>query len=824
MTRRKGKRPSGPSRPPAATPVPPVAAAGAGAPVRRRRLLWGGIGLVAALSITAAVVLLMQTRDPRPAVSMPGPPTVAAPAVAATYVDDEKCGTCHADAMKAWRGTHHQRAMQAATAATVLGDFSGVPFSHRGTATTFTQRGGRYFVTTEGTDGKPGEYEVKYTFGVAPLQQYLVATDGGRLQALTVAWNSGQNHWFTLHPEARPKPDDPMHSLGRYQNWNMMCSECHSTDLHRNYDARTDSYDTKWAALSVGCQACHGPGSEHLAWAAKAGAAAPTGAGAKVPDARTLGLVVDFRGNDSRYLVDSCAPCHSRRQRLTDGEMPGKPFLDNYRPALLREGLYYPDGQQQDEVYVWGSFLQSRMYAQGVRCTDCHDPHGLQLKATGNALCEQCHAPAGNPRFPTLAKKDYDTPAHHHHAEGSAGAQCVNCHIPAKNYMMINARPDHSFRIPRPDISVKIGTPNACNGCHDGKTAQWAAAAVAAWYGPGRRQEALFGETFAAARKGSPGALPGLARIAGDPAQPGIVRATALELARNYGAPGGQLGVQAKNDKDALVRAGSAEALAALEPDERIRYAAPLLRDPVRLVRLEAARALADVPPSRVPEGDRANYDQAWRELIASESLLADMPTMQMNLGGLAWQHADPVAAEAAYRRAVTLDPYLAPAYAALATLLSTVGRNPEAEQVLREGVRRVPDSGELHSTLALLLAEEHQDKAALDEMTAASKLAPPRARVFYNLGLLQQRAGDMRSAEASLTKAHSLGDMDATHALALLEITQGRPERALPLVQELVATNPGNAQFANMLEEVQKAVPIKGAAAKTRSTGGPAR
>ena len=383
----------------------------------------------------------------------------------------------------------------------------------------------------EGRDGKPAEFEVKYTFGVAPLQQYLVEFPGGRLQAPTVAWDTERKRWFALYPNDRHAPDDPLHSTGRYQNWNLMCSECHSTDLRRNYDAKADTYDTKWAEVSVGCQACHGPGSAHVAWA-KAAAGKDGNKDNKGLDAHTLGLVVDFRGNDSRYQVDACAPCHSRRQRLTDAELPGKPFLDNYHPALLREGLYYADGQQQDEVYVWGSFLQSRMYAQGVRCTDCHDPHGLGLKANGNALCAQCHQPAGNARFPTLAKKDYDTEAHHHHPPGSAGAQCANCHMPAKNYMVIDARPDHSFRVPRPDLTVKIGTPNACNGCHDRKTPQWAADAVAQWFGPNRRQEPVFGEVFAAARRGAPAALSGLDAIVADRAQPAIVRATALDLAR----------------------------------------------------------------------------------------------------------------------------------------------------------------------------------------------------------------------------------------------------------------------------------------------------
>ena len=478
------------------------------------------------------------------------------PAVAATYVADAQCGDCHAKATEAWRGSHHQRAMEVANAQTVLGDFANTKFTHRGATTAFAQRDGKYYITMEGSDGKPAEFEVKYTFGVAPLQQYLVEFPGGRLQAPTVAWDTQKKRWFALYPDDRHAPDDPLHSTGRYQNWNMMCSECHSTDLRRNYDAKADTYDTKWAEVNVGCQACHGPGSAHVAWAKTA-----AGRDAKGLDAQTLGLVVDFRGNDSRYQVETCAPCHSRRQRLTDAELPGKPFLDNYHPALLREGLYHADGQQQDEVYVWGSFLQSRMYAQGVRCTDCHDPHGLGLKAKGNALCAQCHQPAGNPRFPTLAKKDYDNEAHHHHAPGSPGASCASCHMPAKNYMVIDARPDHSFRIPRPDLSVKIGTPNACNGCHDGKTPQWAVDAVAQWFGPNRRQEPLFGEVFAAARRGAPAALSGLDAIVADRAQPAIVRASALDLARLYGAAGSRLAIRAKNDPDALVRAAAAGAM-----------------------------------------------------------------------------------------------------------------------------------------------------------------------------------------------------------------------------------------------------------------------
>ncbi len=772
----------------------PVAAA---LPATRRSfplLVFAGLAGVAAAGV-GAWLWLAGSGSPPPAGGAP------LPAIVATYVADAKCGECHAEAVEAWRGSHHQRAMEPANARTVLGDFANAKLTHLGATTSFTQRDGRYFVTTEGPDGKPAEYEVKYTFGVAPLQQYLVEFPGGRLQAPTVAWDTEKKRWFALYPDERHKPDDPLHSTGRYQNWNLMCSECHSTELRRNYDAKTDAYDTKWAEINVGCQACHGPGSAHLDWAKAA-----AGKNTKGLDARALGLPVDFRGTDSRYQVEACSPCHSRRQRLTDGELPGKPFLDNYHPALLRQGLYFADGQQREEVYIWGSFLQSKMYAQGVRCTDCHEAHSLKLKASGNAVCAQCHQPAGNARFPTLAKKDYDTPAHHHHSAGSAGAQCANCHIPSRDYMVIDARPDHSFRIPRPDLSVKIGTPNACNGCHDKQTPQWAADAVAKWFGPDRRQDAHFGEVFAAAWSGSPAALSGLDRLAGDRQQPAIVRASALDLARGFGPAGGRLGVQAKNDADALVRAGAATALAALPVDERVTMIAQLLRDPVKLVRIEAARSLADVPPARIPAADRADFDRAWAELIASERTLLDMPSMQMNLAGLAWRQGDATTAEAGYRRVIAMDPYLAPAYSALASVLSGQGKNADAERVLREGIARIPVNGDLHRSLALLLAEEKRDAEAIAEMERAARLLPQNARLFYNLGLMQQRHGDLRAAGAALAKARELGDAEATYALALLEIQQKRPERALPLVEELAAANPGNAQITKMRDDLRRA------------------
>ena len=374
----------------------------------------------------------------------------------------------------------------------VLGNFGGARFSYAGTTSEFFKRDGKFFARTDGPDGKLADFEVKYTFGVSPLQQYLVELPGGRLQALSIAWDSrpkaqdGQR-WFHLYPKDRVTHDDERHWSQPSQNWNFMCADCHSTGVRKNYDRDGDRFQTHWAEISVGCEACHGPGSRHVTWAsAHARRSRRTQDSTKGLTARlderhgvewnvsaTTGNATRSHPRVSDREIETCAQCHSRRSQIADGYEAGKPFLDYYRPALLTRPLYHADGQQRDEVYDWGSFLQSKMYARGVTCSDCHNPHSGKLRADGNATCASCHLPS-----------KYDTPAHTHHEANSAGATCVGCHMPTTNYMVIDARHDHSLRIPRPDLSVTLGTPNACTSCHTQRDARWAAAQVTAWYGP----------------------------------------------------------------------------------------------------------------------------------------------------------------------------------------------------------------------------------------------------------------------------------------------------------------------------------------------------
>ena len=445
------------------------------------------------------------------------------------YVDQARCTACHQPQAEAWANSHHSWSLRDAREGNVLGNFNDVRFTDEsGVSMRFFKRDGLYFVNAEGEDGKPTDFPIAYTFGFDPLQQYLIERPGGRLQSLTVAWDNrptdaGGQRWYSLYPGQRFTPDDALHWTGRYQNWNAMCADCHSGNLHKGYDAASDSFRTTWSEQAVGCQSCHGPGQRHLDWARQ-----PTPA----TDSSGRGLQVDFHSTAKGYLVEQCARCHSRRQPLGNGNPPGQPLLDTLRPAVLSPGLYHADGQILDEVFEYGSFTQSKMFAKGVTCANCHDPHTTRLRAEGNDLCKACHNPAGNPLFPSLAKEDYDRPQHHHHAPGSTGAQCVNCHMPTRTYMGVDVRRDHALRIPRPDLDASTGAPDACTGCHKGQDAQWAVKAIDGWFQHPRR-DTHYGETFAAARRQDPSVVPQLAKLIEDTTQPAIVRATAVTYFRS---------------------------------------------------------------------------------------------------------------------------------------------------------------------------------------------------------------------------------------------------------------------------------------------------
>lgn len=636
------------------------------------------------------------------------------------YIADSACAACHPRQAAAWQGSKHDLAMQPASPARVLGDFDGARFGAAPHSATFLRRDARLYVRTDGPDGRPAEFPVTHAFGLRPLQQVLLPLPGGRLQAFDIAWDTVRRQWFSLHPDDAFAPGSPLHWSGRYQNWNLMCGECHTTAYRKGYDEAGDRYRTRYTAPHVGCQACHGPGRDH-ADSARRHDGAPT------PTAnRALG--------HAHGQVDQCAACHARRTRLVEDAVPGQPFLDNYIPDNLRTGLYQPDGQQLDEVFEYGSFRQSRMYQAGVACSDCHDPHAGRLRADGNALCVRCHGETPDPRFPGLQAKRYDAPQHHFHATGQPGSQCVDCHMPSRDYMVVHGRRDHAIRIPRPDLTRRTGAPDACQGCHADRPAGWAAAAIDEHHGPRHRPE-HYGEIIAAARSGEPGAGARLAALAADPQHNAIVRATAIETLAGLG---GRPPEAAYADPDPVVRSTAAAALAARPPAERLSHLPALLADPLRAVRIAAARGLAGLPDGLLSADQLALRRRGLDEFIAAQQAMADMPSAQINLALLHIDLGNPTAAERHYRRAIAQERSANAARLGLARLLAA-DQPDAAARVLRDGIATSTRPAELHFALGLLAGERKDWNGAETELRRAAELAPDDPRIRRNLDAVRR-------------------------------------------------------------------------------------
>jgi Tfp pilus assembly protein PilF len=734
----------------------------------------------------------------------------------ATYVGETRCAECHAELATLWHDSHHAQAMQVATNSTVLGNFKDTRFSNDGVVSEFFTQDGRFYVTTPGPDSKPAKFDVAYTFGVYPLQQYLVPFPGGRLQNFVVAWdsrNEQQNgqRWFDLYPDQKLRPGDPLHWTGRNQKWNYMCAECHSTNLRKNYNLATDTYATKWSEINVSCETCHGPGSEHVAWAQKHKKASygtkdaadgllvnlrpASGSWVKSePDAGTM----HWKGAPRSHTeVETCAPCHSRRHAITANPQTGKPFLDTYVPSLLEDGVYYADGQILEEDYEWGSFIQSKMYHEGVNCSDCHDPHSGKLPQVRlNAVCGKCHS---------LEK--FGSEEHHHHKAESAGALCVNCHMPTRTYMVVDVRRDHSFRVPRPDFSIAYGTPNACKQCHKDKSNAWAVQTVAKWYGQSRRQEAHFVAALDAGRRGLPNAESALTELISDASKPGIARATALNLLPPYLTPSGLPAIQrALQDGDPLVRTEAVRALEPLAPQDRVRLAAPLLTDPIRSVRIEAARLLAGAQTNLLQEAQKTALDLAIAELIGSEMASADRPENHVNLALLYVQMGRPTDAEEQLQTALLLDPKFVPAMVNLADLYRLQQRDDEGLKWLQKAIAAAPDAAEPIHALGLLKIRQKQYQEALALLARAAALQPSNARYGYVYAVALNSSGQSERAIKVLEDAHRKrpADREVLVGLIAFERDKGNRSAAADYARQLVQLVPEDPNAQAMLAQLQ--------------------
>ncbi len=721
----------------------------------------------------------------------------------AQFVGKETCIECHEAEYQDWEQSHHRKAMELATEATVRGDFNDVSMEAQGRTHRFFMKEDKFMVHTDGADGQMQDFEIQYVFGYTPLQQYLVEFPGGRLQTLALTWDTENEKWYHMadHVYAGQEIDHSnwLHWTNQAQNWNSMCADCHSTNLVKGYDHHTDTYNTTWSEINVSCEACHGAASGHLEWADL-----PEYAREDIPN---FGLIVKTSGIDQVEYVNNCVRCHSRRFSLQDYAHASNSIYDHVMPNLPEDPTWHIDGQIQDEDYVYASFVQSKMYMKEVQCNDCHNVHSGKLlyDQDYNRLCAQCHV-----------SDIYDTPDHHFHKakgmpgqglvsesgvefEVGSGTQCINCHMHGKNYMGVDYRRDHSFRIPRPDLSIKYGVPNACNQCHTEESNEWAEGHITNWFGKSRPYH--FAEAFSAARNGDPLAIDPLSRIGANELYPPNIRALAIQHLGTYFQDSMRTHLDNSiHHLDPTIRLATLRSIQIVRPED-VAYVLPLLSDETKAGRIESARILIPLGEEQIPENYKDSFQKACKEYEDVLQYNADFPTGKFNLANFYYNRGNSELAEKYYIKALEQDKELHFIKLNLAYCYHQQGKNTQAAQWFEDFLKHEPNDAQTFYSYGLLLSEMSQYDQSLEVMLQSHQLDQSIPRVAHNIAMMYDFKGNKILAEDYLKKEVALvGDYNSKATLLRFYLENQMNAKALTLAQSM------QSEFAEV-EELKQVI-----------------
>lgn len=718
------------------------------------------------------------------------------------YVGAKACQTCHTKEYQQWQQSDHFKAMQSPTADTVLGDFSDVTVNFHDTESRFYQSDDKYLVNTSDAQGTSKTFEIKHTFGFYPLQQYLIETQKGHVQALNIAWDSrpieqGGGRWFHLRADQAMTPEHPFYWTRHFQNWNSRCADCHSTNLQRNYDISDNSFNTTFSEVNVACEACHGPASKHLAMASSSNFNQGTGFELIKSDAlqwqfspgKNIAQPIGQKNSDD---LNMCGECHSLRSQLTHAK-PGGDFHDRNRLQLLNQSTYFVDGQSKEEAFVIGSFLQSKMHHKGVTCGNCHNPHTGKVLTQGNNLCAQCHMP-----------QVFDTEQHHHHATGSQGAQCVSCHMPERAFMQIDMRRDHSFTIPRPELSLQLGVPNACIQCHSQKSDSWAQQQTERWgvqsssdhwahlLNRATQNDVLVTRTAVESIFNT--ALPDLVRAS--------LLASLAPLASRVSADAAR---QSLHDKSPLVRRAAVTALRGQAADLRWQLLSPHINDPNRGVRMQVAESLADIV-AQIPVESQYRLNKLITEYREILSLSADAVSTQLTIANLELRLGDLAAAEQAFSRALLIEPGFVPALLGFADFYRRSGQSADEQSLLEKALKVGPDSAAVHHSIGLLYVRQKNYSAALVHLELATKQvdAAPYYAYVYSVALENQGRIDDAVSSLKLADQRWPNQYELLLTLILYLEKSGSSDSVPPYLSALSAIAPAAPAVKELINKYQ--------------------
>ncbi len=701
-----------------------------------------------------------------------------------SYVGDQSCKKCHAVEFKDWKHSDHYMSMLPPNDSTVKGDFNNVTFTADGVTSRFFKKGPKFFINTEGNDGKYHDFEVKYIFGYKPLQQYLVSFPEGKMQVPRLSWDVNKKKWFNQYAGQKIPSHDWLHWTGNAQNWNTMCATCHSTNLRKNYDIKTDTYKTSYSIINVSCESCHGAGKNHVDFMN----------GDYKSGKRVIGSFMKLAKNSSqKEELNTCAPCHARISDVSGSHLNTGEIMDDYVPQIPDTENFYADGQVKDEDYIYTSFLQSKMYHKGVKCSMCHNPHSVKQKRIGNQTCTLCHV-----------STKYDVPSHTFHPKGGPAAECKNCHMPGNYFMGNDYRHDHSFRVPRPDLSVKYGTPNACSNCHKDKSEKVLAEAIVKWYGPKRKYH--FAEDLIPGSKLDANSEQHLTKLIDNKFVPKIIKATAtFYLGKVQTKTSLNTLVARLASKEALIRYHALKTLVSFPAANWIEAVGPLLSDRVRAVRIAAADLYITIPKEQLPSQYEKAFSSAQIELEKSLRYQADFSTGNVMLADYYLKLKDYNNAEKFYLRGLKKDSNMNYAWLNLSATYNLQGKNTQALQALESALKNDTKNDRIYYNMALLFNEMNNIPAAEKAFAKAVVLKSTNSRVYYNYGLLLNQNKKNQEAEAVLLKGIQINPSVAElyYALTYVYIQTDNTNKALQTAIKLKQLDPNNPNYQQIFKNL---------------------
>ncbi|MBM3887558.1 MAG: tetratricopeptide repeat protein [Verrucomicrobia bacterium] len=694
-----------------------------------------------------------------------------------SVVGSVSCKSCHEQFYKLWSTSHHGLAMQPYTAEFARKNLTPQPKEIKiGSYHYRADIEAAKPVVHERGPGSQKDYAMVHVMGGKNVYYFLTPLERGKLQVLPVAYDVRKKQWIDTTASAlrhfSDRPEQALHWRDRPLTFNTSCFACHVSQLAKNYDLKTDTYQTVWAEPGINCETCHGPASEHVRLFANL----PKGQ----PAPKDIKLHA-FRNFTTEQRNALCATCHAKMHPITDNFQPGDRFFDHYGLAALEHPDFYPDGRDLGENYTYTSWRMSPCAKSGkLDCTHCHTSSGRNRfeGAKANNACLPCHA-----------SQVKDSTAHSHHAAGSEGNKCVACHMPMTMFARM-ARSDHSMLPPTPATTLKFNSPNACNMCHADKDAAWSNKLVRQWY-PRDYQAPLLHRAglIDGARKRDWKKLSEMLTYITKPDRDEIFAASLMRLIESCEDPAKWPALrQAANDPSPLVRSAAVTALGADLTAENRAVVLAATGDDYRLVRVQAGYALASVPRESLDATARIKLERATAEFEASLRARPDDHYSHYNMGNYLLNRGKVEEAVAEYELATKLEPTSIPPLVNVSLIYARQGRNDKAEAALRQALKSEPASAEVNFNLGLLVAEKGDTDEAEKLLRQALKSDPTMAAAAYNLGVLVSRRRPDEAVELC-RKAAALRPTEAKYGYtaAFYMRQRGDIRGAIEMLQQIV-------------------------------------